>query len=163
MDITDAIAFLRDPLPDDLSPELEDELVAVLKTLHRTPTLEAVPLLLNAIRDWDNLLLAESMVSCVLQFPDEQVREYIKRALSHDRREVRMWAADLVRSRPSEVYVSALAVQMDDKDVNARYAAATALERIDHEDARKLAEIYLERELDHDVRTVLKAITGRHE
>lgn len=167
MNIEEALAFLAEhqPLPENpeiaLVRQLHWALMAV--DVHLDP--RAIPLILGALNDFDDLTIFENVQSTLAKFKESVIRPYLLHALKSDNYILSLWAADTIRYFPNNSYLSHLEHLYNkhlEGSAEIRMVVAAVMEVINTAEAATYAIKLITDEDDPEIREILEAvIAGR--
>ena len=134
MTVDEGLAFLQthQPMPEDT--ELSEELVRVYDEVRRLfidhPDARCIPLFLTSFGDGDGFGVYQLVEDVLRHFSLGTVVPHLKKALTHGRRSIRYWNADIAANFPTAELLEPLAQLLREDDEDIRSAAAIALGQI---------------------------------
>ena len=144
------------PLPSDaaLSRELIQGLDAVREHLLSNPDAECIPLLLGVFGPGSGFGVYQAIEEVLLKFDPELVLPHLCRGIRSEHEGVRFWNTQFAASFPSPCLIGPLAELLSCEDFDLKYAALTALEQIRSPRVREIAQQYLTRETEPELRAI---------
>lgn len=148
------------PLPMDVSAELQAEFVEILLVLREkeAQTEQVVPLLLNCWNDWEDGHHQEAIIATLARFPPEWVGPHLAFGLCDQNTRRRLWFAEVAKTIPWHSCIPGLLKMLAAEDDLERFVAACALEVYDDPEIREHAARQLAVEHDEETIEVLEAI-----
>ena len=134
MTVDEGLAFLKthQPMPDDT--ELSEELIRAYDDVRRLfithPDARCIPLFLTSFGEGDGFGVYQLVEDVLRHFSLDTVVPHLKKGLTHGRRSIRYWNADIAANFPTAELIEPLAQLLTEDDEDIRSAAAIALGQI---------------------------------
>ena len=134
MTVDEGLAFLKthQPMPDDT--ELSEELVRAYDDVRRLfiahPDARCIPLFLTSFGEGDGCGVYQLVEDVLRHFSLDTVVPHLKKGLTHGRRSIRYWNADIAANFPTIELIEPLAQLLTEDDEDIRSAAGIALGQI---------------------------------
>lgn len=165
MNTESALNFLLEhqPMPDD--SELTEDLIGrydeVRKHFIANPDPRCVPLFLESFGAGDGFGVYQLVEDVFRRIDPDTVADALKRSLTHSRRPVRYWSAQIAAAFPSVVFCAPLVDMLSSGDEDERSAAAIALGQI--QDARAIEALTRAEaaEKDPQMQVLLRELLGK--
>lgn len=138
MTVEQGLAFLKahQPMPDDTA--LSEELVRAYDEVRRLfidhPDARCIPLFLTSFGEGDGFGVYQLVEDVLRHFSLDTVVPHLRKGLTHLRRSIRYWNADIAANFPTSELIEPLAPLLMEDDEDMRSTAAIALGQI--KDAR---------------------------
>lgn len=164
MNRDEAMKFLKDNLPLPPDSEMSEAQILAFNEARdyflEHPDAEAIPLLLNCFGEGSGYGAYQLIEDVLAKLPVSAVLPHLDNALRSQSPSIRFWASQIAARIPDPSLVPALARLALETDVDSRYAAVTALERISGESALAALRVALHSETDEELRSVIQQILG---
>jgi HEAT repeat protein len=159
MTCDEALAFLRDhqPMPCDrhLGVELIQQYDQVREYFLEHHDERCVPLFLNSFGEGSGLGVYPMVEDIVRAYPPSTVVPHLATALASEHEGTRYWCAQIAALFPTPALIQPLAALLADESPDTRFAAVTALERIEHEKVVPILRDALTKERDDEIRGLI--------